>query len=252
MLAADGEHLAVDGHGGEAEQVVGGDAVFQAVRATRVHADIAADHAGELAGRVGRVEEALGLHRLGDADVGDARLHGGAAVGVVDVQDAVHAHHADHHGVRERHGPARQAGPGPARDDAHAHRVAQLQHGGDLPGRFRQCDGEWHLAVGGQPVRLVRLEPERLADHAAIGEDSAEAGHDLVAPGEHVGFRLWQSEHGVWRSRTGLCINLMMPTRSGKTKLCRGRLSCQVPVIAPGQPGGGPSPGGPSSAGSSC
>ena len=37
------------------------------MRAAGIHPDIAADHAGELAGRVGRIEEALLLHRLDPA-----------------------------------------------------------------------------------------------------------------------------------------------------------------------------------------
>ena len=65
VRAADVEDLALDGDDLQAEQVVGGDAVFQAVRAARVHADVAADHAGELAGRVGRVEEAVALRPPG-------------------------------------------------------------------------------------------------------------------------------------------------------------------------------------------
>ena len=49
MFAADVQDLAVHGDDLQAEQVVGGDAVFQAMRAAGVHVDVAADHAGELA-----------------------------------------------------------------------------------------------------------------------------------------------------------------------------------------------------------
>ena len=72
-VAADLDHRAVDQHHRHAEQVVGGDAVFQAMRAARVHADVAGDGAGELARRIGRVEEALMRDRAGDAEIGDAR-----------------------------------------------------------------------------------------------------------------------------------------------------------------------------------
>ena len=57
--AADVEDVAVEGDEPDAEQVVDRHAVFEAMRAARVHADIAADRAGELRGRVGRVEEAV-------------------------------------------------------------------------------------------------------------------------------------------------------------------------------------------------
>ena len=58
MRAADVEDLAFDGDDLQAQQIVGGDAVFQAMRAAGVHVDVAADHAGELAGWIGRIEEA--------------------------------------------------------------------------------------------------------------------------------------------------------------------------------------------------
>ena len=47
-VAADIDDRAVDQHHLHAEHVVGGDAVFQAMRAAGIHADIAADGAGEL------------------------------------------------------------------------------------------------------------------------------------------------------------------------------------------------------------
>ena len=170
VSAADVEDFAVDGDDLQAQQVVGGDAVFKAVGAAGVHVDVAADHAGELAGWVGRVEEAVGGDRVGDADIGDAGLHGGAAVGVIDVEDLVHPHHADDDRVLQRQGAAGERGAGAAGDDAHAVAVAEAQDGGDLFGGFGQDDGERQLAVGGEAVGLVGFEAERLADEAASGE----------------------------------------------------------------------------------
>ena len=40
-------------------------------------------------------------------------------------------------------------------------RVAEAHDRGDLFGGVRQDDGERHLAIGGQAVGLVGLEPER-------------------------------------------------------------------------------------------
>ena len=125
MRTADGQDLAIHRDDLQAEKVVGGDAVFQAMRAARVHVDVAADHAGELARRIGRVEEPPALHRIGDADIGDAGLHRGAAIGVVDVEDAVHPHQPDHHRVRHRQRPAGQRCAGAARHHAHALRLAE-------------------------------------------------------------------------------------------------------------------------------
>jgi hypothetical protein len=82
-------------HHCHAEQVVGGHAVFQAVRAAGIHADIAADRAGELRRRVGRVEEAVGGNLVGNAQIGDARLHARRAVLVIDLENARHLRDAD-------------------------------------------------------------------------------------------------------------------------------------------------------------
>ena len=57
--AADLDDLAVHQHHAQAEHVVGRDAVLQAVRAARVHGEVAAERAGELARGIGRVEEAF-------------------------------------------------------------------------------------------------------------------------------------------------------------------------------------------------
>ena len=61
MLAAEADDLAGDQHDLAAEHVVGGHAVFQAMHAAGILRDVAADGAGDLRGRVGRVVEALVL-----------------------------------------------------------------------------------------------------------------------------------------------------------------------------------------------
>ena len=58
MLAAEAHDLAVDQHHLDAEHVVGGEAVFQAMHAAGILGDVAADGAGDLARRIGRVVEA--------------------------------------------------------------------------------------------------------------------------------------------------------------------------------------------------
>jgi hypothetical protein len=74
VLAAEPHHLAIHQHHLDAEHIVGGEAVFQAVHAAGIFRDIAADRAGDLRGRIGRVIEALLLDRGGDAEIGDAGL----------------------------------------------------------------------------------------------------------------------------------------------------------------------------------
>ena len=80
MLAADADDLAGHQHQLAAEQVVGGHAVFEAVHAAGILRHVAADGAGDLRGRIGRVVEAGLLDRLGHRQVGHARLDHGDAV----------------------------------------------------------------------------------------------------------------------------------------------------------------------------
>ena len=82
-LAAQAHHLAAHQHQFAAQQVVGGQTVLQAVNPAGILRHIAADGAGDLTGRVGRIVEPFGLNGGGDRQVGDPRLHHGAAVRVV-------------------------------------------------------------------------------------------------------------------------------------------------------------------------
>ena len=56
--------------------------------AAGIHADIAADGAGKLRARIGRIEETVGGDGFGNIEVGDARLNVGRAVGKIDVENA--------------------------------------------------------------------------------------------------------------------------------------------------------------------
>ena len=129
----------------DTEDIVGGDAVFQAVRAARVHADIAADRAGELGGRVRARRRSL---RPITAPV-TARLVTPActfadAVGVVDLEDAVHLGDADHDRVLLRDRAARERGAGAARDHRHALFAAKAEHRSDLLRGRGQNDRQRH------------------------------------------------------------------------------------------------------------
>ncbi len=84
---ADLDDVAVDQHHLEAKHVVRRHAVLEAVRAPRVHGEVAADGAGELARWVGRVEEAFGRHRVRDGEIGDPGFDGDGAVDEVGFQE---------------------------------------------------------------------------------------------------------------------------------------------------------------------
>ena len=87
--AAELDDLAVGQDHFQAQGVVGGHAVAQGVRPTRVLADVAADGARLLAGRIGHIRQAERGRRLAEADVDHARLDDRAHVVDVDLQDAV-------------------------------------------------------------------------------------------------------------------------------------------------------------------
>ena len=107
MLAAEAQGFAVHQHQLEAEQIIGGDAVFQAVDAARILGHVAADGAGDLARWIGRVIETVIRHRRCDGQIGDPGLGGHAAVFQIDVEDAVELGEAQGDAVGERQGAAR-------------------------------------------------------------------------------------------------------------------------------------------------
>jgi len=79
----------------EAEDVRGGEAVFQAVGAAGVFGDVAADAADGLRGGVGGVEIVMRGDAVRDVEIDDAGLDDDASVGEIDFEDAVHAREAD-------------------------------------------------------------------------------------------------------------------------------------------------------------
>ncbi len=79
-VAAQGHHAAVGAHHREPEDMVGGEAVLQAVRAARVLRHVTPDRADDLARRVGSVVQVVGGHGGGDAEVGHPRLDDRALV----------------------------------------------------------------------------------------------------------------------------------------------------------------------------
>src|SRR5215471_17242150 len=87
--------LAVDGHELDAQHVVGGETVFEAMHAAGVLGDVATDGTGDLARRIGRVVEAGMLDGEGHAQVGDARLRHDAAVGEIDLEYPIELPHAE-------------------------------------------------------------------------------------------------------------------------------------------------------------
>ena len=89
LLAAKAYHLAAHQRHFEAQEVVGGEPVLQAVHAAGVFRHIAADGAGHLAGGIRRIIIAVGADGGGDSEIGDPGPAGDGAVGDVDIGDGV-------------------------------------------------------------------------------------------------------------------------------------------------------------------
>ena len=118
-VAAELDRLAGGGEAAHLEHVVQRQAVLQAVHAARVLGDVAADGAGDLAARVGRVEQAVRRRGFADREVADAALHGRGPRQRVDGDDAVELGQAERHAERVRQRAARKPGAGAARDHRH-------------------------------------------------------------------------------------------------------------------------------------
>ncbi len=127
-LAAELDDLALDRDRAHPQHIVQGEAVFQAVHAARVLGDVAADRAGDLRGRIGRVEKPAGRSRLRDREIGDAGLHARRARHRVEREDAPHFRERQQHAVTHGERPAREAGAGAAGDDRHFQLVAGGEH----------------------------------------------------------------------------------------------------------------------------
>ncbi len=185
-LAAEPEALAGHQHEFDAEQVVRGQSVFQAMQPAGILRDIAADGAGDLAGGIGSIVESMPLHRAGDRQIGHAGLRHHAAVLQIDLADAVHPGHREQDAVGARQRPARQRRPRAARHHRHAMLARVSQDGRDLLRIARQHGDERLLAIGGQRVAVECGEPCRIGHHA-VGHDGAQRSDDVGAMGDDVG-----------------------------------------------------------------
>ena len=173
MLAAEPDDLAIHQHQLDAEDVVGGQPVFEAMHAAGIFGDIAADRAGDLARRIGRVIKAGMLDRLGQCQIGHPGLSHHAAIVVIDLEDAVELGHAEQYAVGQRQCPARKRGAGAARHHLDADLLAIAQDRRDLFDPRREHHDQWQLAISGQPVALIGAP-------LGLRDDDAFARHDLA------------------------------------------------------------------------
>ena len=154
--------------------MVGGDAVLEAVRATRVLGHVAAHGAGGLARRVGHIVESEGKHGFGEAGVHYAGLHHGATLNRVHPENPVQPGERDEHGIGVGQRTARQAGAGAPGHERH---LDQVQQTDDLPHLSRAPRNDHHAGhrlVGGKSVHGVGRQLGPPVAHPAGSNDPAQ------------------------------------------------------------------------------
>ncbi len=152
---------------------------------------IAADGTGDLAGRIRRVIEAVCFDRIGNGEIGDARLGDNAAVVIIDFKNFVELAKAEQHTIGERQRPARERGARSARHHIDPFGLAVFQDFGDFRNGGGQHRDHWQLAIGAEAVAFEGTEIVLVVDHAfRIGNDAPEARHQRVSLGEHIGIWL--------------------------------------------------------------
>ncbi|MCY1276140.1 hypothetical protein D9M70_247980 [compost metagenome] len=156
-VGAQAQVLAINGEDVDLEHVVHGQAVLQAVHATGIFRDVAADGTGDLRGRIRRVIQAEGCRCLGNRQIAYAGLNPCGTGGWIDVQDVVEARHHQQHAFLQGQRAAGQPGPRATGHDGDAQFMADPQH----PLDFVDGSGQHHQhrrgAIGRQPVAFVGL-----------------------------------------------------------------------------------------------
>ena len=199
VFAAKFQNFAADKHKFDAQNIVGGQPVFQAMHPAGIFSHIAADRAGNLAGGVGGVIKSALIDRVGNAQIGDAGLGDDTAVVIVDFDNLVQFGKAQDNPVGQGQGAARQRGAGPTWHHVDLVLVAVFEDFGHLRGGFGQHHQEGRLPVGGQTVGFINPQFFGAFDHRLIIDNGAQrfgnsaAARDCFA----VWLRHFQSGHRV-------------------------------------------------------
>ena len=125
--------------------------------------DIAADRAGDLRGRIGRIVKSGMGDRLADGEIGHPGLGHHHAVVEIDLADALELAKAQQHAIGQRQRAAGQRGPGAARHHLDALLEAIFQDPRNLFGGVREHHHHRRLAIGHQPIELVGQHFGRLS-----------------------------------------------------------------------------------------
>jgi len=144
------------------------------VWAAGVLRNVAAERAGLLARRIGRVEEAVSRDRLREIRVHDAGLHDRDAVLGVDAQYTIHARALDHDAAIARDRAAREPRAGTARHERHAVPATRAHHALHFLRAARQHHRAGPRGVMCQAVGLVDEQLLLAREHAAVPGDRSQ------------------------------------------------------------------------------
>ena len=168
---------AVAQHDLDAEHVIDRHAVLERVRSAGVRGHVAADRAGALARRVGGEVIAGAGQRLGEPQVGHARLDHRHAIAEVDLENLVHAREHDHHAAADRQAAAGQARARPARDRPARH---ACWHSLTTSATCRVDRGKTtavgRLTLDREGVAIVDRQLRRRREHVLAAQCGAEIG----------------------------------------------------------------------------
>ncbi len=141
--------------------------------------DVAADRAGDLRGRIGRVVEPVRSSGLGHAQIGHSRLKPRRSSHRINFKDAIHPRAREQYPLRVRCCTPGQPGPRATRDHRDVETVAGEEH---LPHVLCVAWQHHHrgaLAEYGQSIALVGAQLLVLREHAVCGQHGTQRGGQI-------------------------------------------------------------------------
>ncbi len=148
-----GVHEGAVGHDNvQGQDGIAGHAVFRAAQPSGVGGHVAADGGHLVAGRVGRVHEAVFGGCSVKVGVDDAGFDDGGLVVGVEVQDAVHPFKAQHDAALRSVGSAGNAGARTPGNDRHLMRCARADDVLHIVHGFGPDDGQWQVPLQHWPL----------------------------------------------------------------------------------------------------
>ena len=218
----------------DAQNVVRGESVLEAMHAARVLRDIATDRAGDLARRIRSVVEAAVGDGLRQGEVTHAGLRDDTAIVEVDVEDAVELSHPDDDGIDSGNRASGERGSRAARHDLESFAMCVAQNGRHFLGGSRQDDRKGPGAICRPTVRFVGREARSFLDDALGRQKCVQGLQNLRAPFEDRLIRFGETDHRSANARAFSlsCVALRPGLRCGSARARRPPAPTGSPAVA--------------------